>query len=142
MRSLVCVTSSVYTFLVVVYLLSLSHVLTHCRQHAMELAATALAQAVGSGGAEGDSESSEDEEYDGRFASLSHRNPLMMSVNLQVKKAKKCKETKGHGSDGMSAVSASGVTIDALVGVLQDPDRGVPRALETRLKDVKIRRGE
>ena len=32
--------------------------------------------------------------------------------------------------------------MDALVGILQDPDKGVPRALTTALKDVKIRKGK
>ena len=33
------------------------------------------------------------------------------------------------------------VTIDALVALIQDPDDGVPRALESSLTDVKIHRG-
>ena len=33
------------------------------------------------------------------------------------------------------------VTIDALVALIQDPDDGVPRALESSLIDVKIHRG-
>ena len=32
--------------------------------------------------------------------------------------------------------------MDALVGILQDPDKGVPRALTNALKDVKIRKGK
>ena len=104
----------------------------------MELAASALAQAVGDGGEQGDSENSEDEEERGGFASPLHQtNPQTrkISVNLQSKKA--TQETKGYSLE----TSTSSVTIDTLVGVLQNPDRGVPRALETRLKDVKIRRG-
>lgn len=34
------------------------------------------------------------------------------------------------------------ITVDALVGILQDPDKGVPRALTTALKDVKVRKGK
>ena len=114
----------------------------------MELAATALAQAVGSSGGQGggeDSESSEDEGDGATLASPSHginhanSQTTKLSVSLRMKKGKKFRGRK-QDSGGVSATS-SGVTIDALVGVLQDPDRGVPRALETRLKDVKIRRG-
>lgn len=100
------------------------------RQQAMELAATALAEAVEIGN-HGDSEDEDDE----KFSSRSDEK-LWISLNIPGKYRQK----KGHGSEG-GATGASGVTIDALVGVLQDPDRGVPRALETRLQDVKIRRG-
>lgn len=101
------------------------------RQQAMELAATALAEAVEIGEDHGDSE----DEDDDKFSSRSDEK-LWISLNIPGKHRQK----KGHGSEG-GATNASGVTIDALVGVLQDPDRGVPRALETRLQDVKIRRG-
>lgn len=92
----------------------------------MELAATALAEAVGIGG------ESEDEDDD----KLSNRCDEKLWISLNVPGKHQQKKGQGRSAD------ASGVTIDALVGVLQDPDRGVPRALETRLKDVKIRRGE
>lgn len=98
----------------------------------MELAATALAQAVEIGDSHGDSE----DECDDKFSSRSDEK-LWISLNIPGEHRQK----KGHGS-GSGATDASGVTIDALVSVLQDPDRGVPRALETRLQDVKIRRGD
>ena len=108
----------------------------------MELAASALAQAVSEGGEQGDSENSEDEEEEGvGYASPTHQTETQsrkISVNLQPRKAMELQEKKRHGRER----STDTVTIDALVGVLQDPDRGVPRALETRLKDVKIRRGQ
>ena len=87
----------------------------------MELAASALAQAVETG------EEEEEEEQEAE---------KILVVARQAKQHRR--KTTGGGSDGGGA---STVTIDALVGVLQDPDRGVPRALETRLQDVKIRRG-
>ena len=107
----------------------------------MELAASALAQAVGDGGEQGDSENSEDEGEGVGCTSPMHQidpQSRKISVNLQPRKAMEPREMKRHGRERTSDT----VTIDALVGVLQDPDRGVPRALETRLKDVKIRRGK
>ena len=93
----------------------------------MEQAASALAQAVGGVDAEVEAELVNSEEARDRIVVVSAES-----------------ENKSWGVAGRGAEreSRSGVTIDALVGVLQDPDRGVPRALETRLKDVKIRRGE
>jgi hypothetical protein len=86
------------------------------RRRAMEQAASALAQAV---------ETGEEEEEDEKILVV----------------ARQAKQHRGKTTDGGSdGGGASAVTIDALVGVLQDPDRGVPRALETRLQDVKIRR--
>ena len=100
----------------------------------MELAATALAQAVG--GDEGEWRASDNDDI-GKLASPSHSKTKKISVvNIQPRRASE------HEEKSAVLGSVSGVTIDALVGVLQDPDRGVPRALETRLKDVKIRRGE
>lgn len=96
----------------------------------MELAATALAQAVGIGGGNGESEDDEDDD------TLSSRSDEKLWISLNVPGKHQQKKGQGRSTD------VSGVTIDALVGVLQDPDRGVPRALETRLKDVKIRRGD
>ena len=99
----------------------------------MEQAASALAQAVETGGGERDSDGEEEERDQAQAEKI-----LVMAPQHQKKKKKKTLE---RGSDGGDA-GASAVTIDALVGVLQDPDRGVTRALEARLKDVKIRRGE
>ena len=91
----------------------------------MELAASALAQAVETGEEEEEEEEEEEQEAE-----------KILVVARQAKQHRR--KTTGGASDGGGA---SAVTIDALVGVLQDPDRGVPRALETRLQDVKIRRG-
>ena len=128
------VTQSVYSF----YTFS---VCCCSRQHAMELAASALAQAVGGSGGPGhyDGESGDGEEEDGSHPTHSQTKKISV-VTSQAKKL--TDKTLGHGSDSRDTTSASEVTIDALVGVLQDPDRGVPRALEARLKDVKIRRGK
>lgn len=105
----------------------------------MELAATALAQAVGTGADEG----ADCGGGGGDSGSCSRVQSSSQGRPSQTKKisvvSKMPKKTPEHSS---GVASASGVTIDALVSVLQDPDRGVPRALETRLKDVKIRRGE
>lgn len=59
------------------------------------------------------------------------------------KKGKKQQSKEGTEQDSSSTTVPESweVTVDALVGILQDPDKGVPRALTTALKDVKIRRG-
>ena len=59
------------------------------------------------------------------------------------KKGKKQQSKEGTEQDTSSTTVPESweVTVDALVGILQDPDKGVPRALTTALKDVKIRRG-
>ena len=105
----------------------------------MELAATALAQAVSTEETElGDcSDGDIKHRRSSRVQSPPHVSPTTTKKISVVTKMRV--KTPEYSS---KVVSASGVTIDALVGVLQDPDRGVPRALETRLKDVKIRRGE
>lgn len=95
----------------------------------MEQAASALAQAV---------ETSEEEEEEKERAPDQPEPDKILVVAPQAKQ--QWRKTTGGESDDNGGASA--VTIDALVSVLQDPDRGVPRALETRLKDVKIRRGE
>ena len=108
----------------------------------MELAATALAQAVGQDdGRESDSSEEEDGGHlNGHTDTHSLTSPqsrlLSVSVRLKTESHKAMKQ------EDSIPVSSSNVTVDALVGILQDPDRGVPRALETQLKDVKIRRGE
>ena len=96
----------------------------------MEQAASALAQAVGT-------DKEDDEEEDEEEEESQPQTRKILVLGPQAKQHRR-KTTAGGGANG----GASSVTIDALVSVLQDPDRGVPRALETRLKDVKIRRGQ
>lgn len=102
----------------------------------MELAATALAQAVDGTSGLKHSNGSDDED-----SQLHGRHRHIKKISVVTSPVKQAKERMLESGFGSKDIGASGVTIDALVGVLQDPDRGVPRALETRLKDVKIRRG-
>ena len=44
-------------------------------------------------------------------------------------------------SPSSSSLAEQDVTIEALVAILQDPDKGVPRASTTALKDVKVHKG-
>lgn len=44
-------------------------------------------------------------------------------------------------SSGPLETSSKDLTIEALVSVIQEPDKGVPRALTGALEDVKIHRG-
>ena len=114
----------------------------------MELAATALAQAVGKRGerkgreSESSEEEEEEEEKGERLTSSIHTKPQVVDPNTAVRVQLKKKQLEGRRHQSDTSIAPSNVTIDALVSILQDPDRGVPRALETRLKDVKIRRGE
>ena len=135
----------------------------------MQLAASALAQAVskrkgiredraesasseeeeGDGeedeGGEGDEGSGEKEGEEGIIFSSARTNPTSredLKPTIKVRLRHKQNSGKRRSPASTTSISdQSDVTIDALVGILQEPDRGVPRARETRLKDVKIRRG-
>ena len=132
----------------------------------MQLAASALAQAVNKGkgvhkdtaesasSEEGEGEEDEGEGGEGRGAEEGEEGIIFPSVQTNPTSREDLKPTikvrlrhkQNSGMRKSPAITTStsdptDVTIDALVSILQEPDRGVPRARETRLKDVKIRRG-
>ena len=41
----------------------------------------------------------------------------------------------------MSSLTERDITIDALIKIIQDPDKGVPRPPANALKDVQIKKG-
>lgn len=65
-------------------------------------------------------------------------------ITLTKRRRKRRSKTDTGEPDSVSTVSTDDqeITVDALVGILQDPDKGVPRALTTALKDVKVRKGK
>ena len=44
-------------------------------------------------------------------------------------------------SASVSSMTDRDITIDILVNIIQDPDKGVPRPPASALKDVQIRKG-
>lgn len=61
-----------------------------------------------------------------------------------VKLKKKCQSSKlptVHQPKESLSNTPEDVTIDALVAILQDPDKGVPRAATNALKDIKVKKG-
>lgn len=65
-------------------------------------------------------------------------------ITLTKRKRKHRSKTDTGEPDSVTTVSTDcqEITVDALVGILQDPDKGVPRALTTAMKDVKVRKGK
>lgn len=79
-----------------------------------------------------------------RTGSASKPKKATHRITLTKRRRKHCSKTDTREPDSVSMVSADyqEITVAALVGILQDPDKGVPRALTTALKDVKVRKGK
>ena len=85
--------------------------------------------------------------------SSKHDDATALQTKVRLKKKKKAPidprqaALLGGGSGGLESASVSSlterdITIDVLVNIIQDPDKGVPRPPASALKaDVKIKKG-
>lgn len=71
--------------------------------------------------------------------------PLQAKVRLKKKKLDPRRAALMEGgileSASVSSLTERDVTIDALINIIQDPDKGVPRPPVSALKDVQVRQG-
>ena len=99
--------------------------------------------------------SSADDSVGGSEAKLKHSgklNDASFQTKVRLKKKKKKvpvdpRKAALLGGDGLESASVSSltdrdITIDVLINIIQDPDKGVPRPPASALKaDVQIRKG-
>lgn len=71
--------------------------------------------------------------------------PLQAKVRLKKKKVDPRRAAIQEGGDlesaSVSSFTERDVTVDALINIIQDPDKGVPRPPASALKDVQVKRG-
>ena len=71
--------------------------------------------------------------------------PLKAKVRLKKKKGHPRKAALMGGgaleSSSVTSFTERDVTIDVLLNIIQDPDKGVPRPSVSELKDVQVRKG-
>ena len=71
--------------------------------------------------------------------------PLRAKVRLKKKKVEPCRavlqEQRELESTSVSSFTERDVTVDVLINIIQDPDKGVPRPPASALKDVQVKRG-